>query len=77
MNQTVKRVGTVDGGCVMCELPSDEATASVDNSFAAALALAETVKGDPDAFDVCPKHRDMIQWHREACSGKPRGAGAA
>lgn len=58
-------------GCVMCELPVvDPPKMNVVHAFAAGLALSETVKGDPNAFDVCPEHRAIIELHRAAHRGQ-------
>lgn len=59
------RVGVIGGGCVMCELPPARRPDDVAQSFAAAVAMSETVAGDPTAFDVCVKHRLMIEEHRD------------
>ena len=73
------RIGTEGGGCVMCELPPSGERSHGEQSFAAALAMAETVKGDPNAFDLCMRHRLLLEEHRRMHRGMnplPKGGDA-
>lgn len=60
-----RAIGPAGGGCTMCILPPDTGPDGLANAFAAGVAIAEEVKGDPSAIKLCPEHRAVVEAHRD------------